>query len=66
MELECFKYKEKMSPEKAVCRHPGDYCKYRTSCIIFYLEREREKPFRRGQDKADDRPDVRGNPEENR
>jgi|MTBAKSStandDraft_1061840.scaffolds.fasta_scaffold02408_13 hypothetical protein len=66
MELECFKYKERMSPETAVCRHPGDYCKYRTSCIIYYLERERGKSSRRGQNKSGDGPDVPGNPEENR
>lgn len=40
MELECFKYKEKMSPEEAECKHPGDYCKYRTSCMIQFMSSE--------------------------
>ncbi len=36
MELECEKYKEKMDPVGAHCRHPEDYCKYRTSCVIHF------------------------------
>lgn len=37
MELECIKYKEKMNVDEAYCRHPDDYCKYRTSCIIHFM-----------------------------
>lgn len=40
MELECVKYKEKMKAEDAVCKHPGDYCKYRTSCMIQFMSSE--------------------------
>ena len=40
MELECYKYNEKMQAEDAFCRHPGDYCKYRTSCIIQFMSGE--------------------------
>jgi len=40
MELECAKYKEKMSSVNARCQHPGDYCKYRTSCIIHFMGSE--------------------------
>lgn len=40
MELECTKYGEKMDAEQAVCRHPGDYCQHRTSCMIQFVERE--------------------------
>ncbi len=43
MELECAKYKEKMSSEEASCRHPGDYCKFRTSCIIYFMSSENGK-----------------------
>jgi len=43
MELECAKYKEKMSSEEAYCHHPGDYCKFRTSCIIHFMGRENSK-----------------------
>ena len=42
MEVECVKYKEKMDSEDAECRHPGDYCKYRTSCIIQFISSERK------------------------
>ncbi|MCI5123891.1 MAG: RNA polymerase II-associated protein [Candidatus Electrothrix sp. AR5] len=41
MELECAKYGEKMDAEQAACRHPGDYCQYRTSCMIQFIEREK-------------------------
>ncbi|MCI5133192.1 MAG: hypothetical protein D3904_17180 [Candidatus Electrothrix sp. EH2] len=40
MELECAKYGEKMDAEQAVCRHPGDYCQHRKSCMIQFMERE--------------------------
>jgi hypothetical protein len=43
MEIECVKYKEWMSSESAVCRHPGDYCKFRSSCIIHFLGSEKRK-----------------------
>jgi hypothetical protein len=41
MELECAKYGEKMNSEQAACRHPGDYCQHRTSCMIQFIEREK-------------------------
>ncbi|WP_417909460.1 RNA polymerase II-associated protein [Candidatus Electronema sp. PJ] len=45
MELECTKYKEKMDAAQALCKHPHDYCQYRQSCLIQFLEREkRGKP----------------------
>jgi len=47
MELECEKYKEKVDSENAVCRHPDDYCQFRSGCIIRFMERER-----RGQQKS--------------
>lgn len=25
------------------CRHPGDYCQDRQSCIIYFMEREKKK-----------------------
>jgi hypothetical protein len=46
MDLECIKYHEKMSADTAVCRHPKDYCKYRTSCIIHFLGLENRKKGR--------------------
>jgi hypothetical protein len=43
MELECAKYHEKMDSEQAVCRHPDDYCRHRTSCMIYFLEQENSR-----------------------
>jgi len=37
MELVCEKYNEKMQSDSAACRHPKEYCKYRTSCIIHFM-----------------------------
>ena len=57
MELECFKYKEKMKLDEAFCKHPGDYCKYRTSCMIQYLTSEnkpkQEQPEPSGEEQTD-------------
>ncbi len=43
MEVECSKYHETMEAEQASCRHPGDYCRYRTSCMIVFLEKENKR-----------------------
>ena len=43
MEVECVKYGERMDSELAVCRHPGDYCKFRSSCIIHFLGSDKGK-----------------------
>lgn len=40
MELECEKYHEKMDSEQAACRHPGDFCQHRTSCMIHFIEKD--------------------------
>lgn len=50
MELVCAKYNEKMDSEQASCRHPNEYCKYRTSCIIHFLGTEQKKENRQGCD----------------
>jgi len=43
VQLECEKYKDKVDPDKPVCRHPDDYCQFRTSCIIHFMEKERRR-----------------------
>jgi hypothetical protein len=43
MELECIKFNEKVPADDAYCRHPDDYCKYRTSCIIYFMEKENRR-----------------------
>lgn len=37
MDFFCEKYKEKVSGDKARCRHPKEYCKFRTACVIHFM-----------------------------
>ena len=37
MDLFCEKYKETIPADKASCRHPTEYCKFRTACIIHFM-----------------------------
>ena len=37
MELFCEKYNEKVAASKARCRHPKEYCKFRSACIIHFM-----------------------------
>ncbi len=46
MDLVCVKFDETMSQEQARCRHTSDYCRFRTSCMIHFLEQERELEMR--------------------
>jgi hypothetical protein len=41
MELVCEKYKEKVDSEKAVCRRPEEYCKFRSACLLYFLARDK-------------------------
>ena len=43
MELVCEKYKEKVDSSDPVCRHPNDYCRTRSGCIIRYMEKEKKR-----------------------
>lgn len=43
MKLVCEKYKETMKSEEAVCRHPGEYCKFRNACIIHFMGKESKR-----------------------
>lgn len=56
MEIECVKYRERMSSEQAVCRHPSDYCKFRSSCIIHFLGSEKKKEEAAPADREEGRP----------
>lgn len=40
MELICEKYKERMPEGNIRCRHPKEYCKYRTSCLVHFMAGE--------------------------
>jgi phosphoribosyl-AMP cyclohydrolase len=37
MDLFCEKYKEEVAAAEARCRHPKEYCKFRTACIIHFM-----------------------------
>ena len=60
MELVCIKFNEKMDSENAVCTHTSDYCKYRTSCIIHFMEMERKSDAKREAAKNVEKPLERG------
>lgn len=47
MELSCEKYKEKVDPEHPLCRHPDDYCQFRSACIIEFIEKENRREQKR-------------------
>lgn len=42
MKVICEKYKEEMEAEQALCRHGTEYCKFRTSCLIHFIAKERK------------------------
>ncbi len=37
----CSKYGLRMHPSTASCKDPKLYCKFRSSCLIHFLEKER-------------------------
>lgn len=43
MELFCEKYKKQVPAEGAICRHPKEYCKFRTACIIHFMTSSAEE-----------------------
>ena len=44
MELVCEKHREIMESAVAYCRHPREYCKFRTACLIHFLYKENRPP----------------------
>ncbi len=40
-DLYCMKHGCSVDGETAACRDPKQYCKYRTSCLVWFLEREK-------------------------
>lgn len=47
MQLECEKYKEKVDFEHPYCRHPDDYCQFRSGCMIHFMEKENKREQKR-------------------
>ena len=43
MGYRCEKHQVDVSEENPTCKDPELYCKFRPSCIIHFLERERKK-----------------------
>jgi phosphoribosyl-AMP cyclohydrolase len=46
LDLLCEKYKEKVDSDQAVCSHPVEYCRFRTSCMIHFIEKENKREQR--------------------
>jgi len=42
MECYCEKYCEPITAAKIACPHPKEYCKFRSACLVYFLEREAE------------------------
>lgn len=40
MKLVCQKYQQEMQDDGAYCRHPQDYCKFRSGCLIQFVSKE--------------------------
>lgn len=53
MELVCEKYQEKFDSEKAVCRGPTEYCKFRSACLLYFLAREKDGEGKKGPEGGD-------------
>lgn len=64
MELECEKYRQKIKSKLIACNHPDDYCQFRTSCIIHFMETEARREIKDhlsgkiGSDKKNKSPDT--------
>ena len=46
LDLLCEKYKEKVDSEQARCAHPGEFCRFRTACMIHFIEQENKREQR--------------------
>ncbi len=46
MDLLCEKYNEKVDSDQAHCSHPVEYCRFRTSCMIHFIETEKKQEER--------------------
>ncbi len=42
MKVICEKYREEMTVAQAICRHPGEYCKFRSACLIHFITKEKK------------------------
>ena len=51
MDLECVKYKELVDGDQPICRHPDDYCQFRQSCLIHFMEKENRRQAARKREK---------------
>ena len=43
-----------MDSEDAACRHPDEYCKFRTSCLINFMGKEKTRSDRQAKEKQHD------------
>lgn len=55
MKVICEKYREKMSAEQAICRHPVEYCKFRSACLVHFMDREKKSENEKKMKESHDR-----------
>ena len=48
MQLYCEKYRESLVGTRVVCRHPKEYCKFRSACLAHFMGKE-EKSDHQGE-----------------
>ncbi|MBI5556057.1 MAG: RNA polymerase II-associated protein [Deltaproteobacteria bacterium] len=59
MDLVCEKYKEKVDSGQARCSHPVEYCRFRSACMIHFIERDNKREQRlRELEKNDEQAEV--------
>jgi len=47
MKLRCEKYRKEVESDTPRCEHPGEYCRFRESCMINFLGRESDREARK-------------------
>lgn len=40
MEAYCEKYRQRLSGDELKCKHPSEYCKFRSSCIAHFVGKD--------------------------
>ncbi|MFH7326326.1 RNA polymerase II-associated protein [Desulfurivibrio sp. C05AmB] len=55
MDLICEKYRKRMAEADARCPQAREYCKFRSACLIHFLDRERRRKCAREAEAAGQR-----------
>jgi hypothetical protein len=46
LELMCEKYKQQVDAGQVRCPHPAEFCRFRTACMIHFIEQENKREQR--------------------